>query len=175
MTILHTARLRLEPLSEAHLDGLHAINADPAVMRFLGAPATREDTRAMIARVAARRAAWGYGWWALVERDGGAVAGAAGLQHLDKDPAQAHEIGWRLRRDRWGMGLASEAALAVLGHAFDAHSALRVCATCHPGNLDSQRLMARLGMRRIGMHGAAPDAELLYEITRDQMAGAGIV
>jgi RimJ/RimL family protein N-acetyltransferase len=167
MTILHTARLRLEPLSEAHLDGIHAMNADPEVMRYLGGrPETRDETRAMIARVQARWAAWGYGWWALVDTASGTVIGAGGIQHLDFDPALPHEAGWRLRRDRWGMGLASEAAHAILGHAFDALAAPRVCATRHPGNLDSQRLMERLGMVAVGMHGAGPHAEALHEITR---------
>jgi len=33
MTVLITARLRLEPFEDHHLDGLNAMNADPEVMR----------------------------------------------------------------------------------------------------------------------------------------------
>jgi Acetyltransferase (GNAT) domain len=44
MTVLITARLRLEPFEDGHLDGLNAMNADPEVMRYLtGRPETRED------------------------------------------------------------------------------------------------------------------------------------
>ena len=35
MTVLFTERLRLEPLSERHLDGLHAMNSRPEVMRYI--------------------------------------------------------------------------------------------------------------------------------------------
>ena len=48
MTILTTGRLRLEPFSDAHLDGLNAMNSDPEVMRYLngGRPETRDERRA---------------------------------------------------------------------------------------------------------------------------------
>ena len=52
MTVLLTARLRLEPFSEHHLDGLHAMNARPEVMRYIsGQPETREQTAASKQRV----------------------------------------------------------------------------------------------------------------------------
>ena len=36
MTVLTTARLRLEPVSDVHFDGMHAMNRDPEVMRTHG-------------------------------------------------------------------------------------------------------------------------------------------
>src|SRR6266446_10257101 len=58
MTVPITARLRLEPFENGHLDGLNAMNADPEVMRYLtGRPETREETLAAIERVKARWAA----------------------------------------------------------------------------------------------------------------------
>lgn len=152
MTILHTARLRLEPLDDVHVDGLHAMNTDPEVMRWLGGPvATLDDTRAMIARVRTRWAEWGYGWWALVDAADGSLAGAAGIQHLGKDPANPHEIGWRLQRARWGMGLAGEAMREIVRHGFETLQAPQLCAIRDPGNAASLRLMERLGMRHVGM------------------------
>jgi RimJ/RimL family protein N-acetyltransferase len=152
MTILHTARLRLEPLDDVHLDGLHALNSDPAVMRWLGGPvAGVDDTRAMIGRVRARREAWGYGWWALLDREDGMLVGAAGIQHLGRDRANPHELGWRLRRDRWGRGLAAEAVREIMRHGFETLEVPLLCAIRDPGNDASLRLMERLGMRPLGM------------------------
>lgn len=55
MTVLNSARLRFEPMQEAHYDGLRQLNSDPLVMRFIsGQPETPDDTHAVIARVKAR-------------------------------------------------------------------------------------------------------------------------
>lgn len=119
MTVLTTTRLRLEPCNERHLDGLNAINGDPEVMRYLGGRAeTREETSAMIQRVTRHWAEVGYSWWSFVELGSGEIVGAGCIQNLrkdgaDPDPTCPLEIGWRLRRDRWHQGLASEAARAM--------------------------------------------------------------
>lgn len=165
MTVLQTLRLRLEPVADVHAEGLHAMNADPEVMRYVGGrPETLDDTRAMIARVRARWDASGFGWWTLLDRHTGLVVGAAGAHYLDHDPARPHEIGWRLRRERWGQGLATEAAHAVLRHVFETLDAPLACAVRHPDNRASERVMARLGMRHAGFHG--PD--VLHELARTE-------
>jgi len=167
MTILSTARLRFEPFDERHGDGLHAMNRDPEVQRYLlGRPETMDETLAAIARVRARQAAWGYGWWAFIEHDTGELVGAGCVQHLDHQRANPHEIGWRLRRDRWGQGLASEAARELARFAFDELQAPLVCAIRHPDNLPSQRVMERLGMRYAGLRTWHGDEVALHELGR---------
>ena len=58
------------------------------------------------------------------------------------------EIGWRLREDAWGHGIAKEAATASLDLAFKRFGAARVVAITSLNNLRSQGLMIRLGMTR---------------------------
>src|ERR1043165_9777433 len=95
MTSLTTARLRLEPMTDAHLHGLFEMNRDLDVMRYItGKPDTLEDTQAMIDRVKARWAEWGYSWWTFFEIDTGEIVGAGCIQHLGRDAANPHEIGW---------------------------------------------------------------------------------
>lgn len=163
MTQLQTARMRLEPCCEAHFEGLHAMNRLPEVMRFIGGggPETPEGTRAMIERVQARWADWGYSWWSFLAQDTGQVLGAGAIQHLrpeagpvtdfDALRSQPLEIGWRLHPDFWGKGLASEAAQAMAAFAFDTLAAQELLAVRHPDNTDSQRVMERLGMRYRGL------------------------
>jgi RimJ/RimL family protein N-acetyltransferase len=158
MTILTTARLRLEACADVHLDGLHALNADPEVMRYIsGKPETREETQAMIARVQARWAEFGYSWWTFIERDGGAIVGAGCLQNLRRemtphaDPSCPLELGWRLRRDRHGRGYASEAAFAMGDWAFDTFKPPELLAVCEPANTASSNVMKRLGMHDRGL------------------------
>jgi RimJ/RimL family protein N-acetyltransferase len=157
MTVLITARLRLVPFQDGHLDSLNAMNADPEVMRFLSGPETREQTMAMIARVKARWKDLGYSWWSFIEQDTGELVGAGAIQNLRRASAPEPdltcplEIGWRLKRSRWRQGLASEAAQAMAAFAFDTLRAHELYAVCFPDNLASAKVMQRLGMQHGGL------------------------
>jgi len=152
MTILNTARLRLEPLDDRHFDGLYAINRIPEVMRYLtGKPDTPEQTTAMIERTKAQWAQHGYSWWALIEQEGGDMIGLGCIQNIERNPVNPLEIGWRLRPDKWGKGYASEAAREMTRFAFETLDAQLLCAVCHQENGDSAAVMKRLGMSFISI------------------------
>lgn len=168
MTILTTERLSLQPMQDSHFDGLFEMNRDPEVMRYItGKPDTPEDTRAMIERVKERWATYGFSWWSWFERDSGLLVGAGCIQHLGRDPANPLETGWRLRRDRWGCGYASEAAQAMASFAFEQLQAASLCAVCQPANHGSAHVMKKLGMQYQGIEHWY-DADLaLYSMTRE--------
>ena len=155
--VLTTPRLRLEPCHPNHLAGLQALNADPVVMRYItGRAETPEETRGMIERVQAHWAKWGCSWWSFIERESEQIIGAGCIQHLrrsgaEPDTACPHEIGWRLRQDRWHRGLAGEAAVAMAGFAFDSLKAPTLYAVCDPENDASFAVMKRLGMKLRGI------------------------
>lgn len=162
MTVLHTARLRLEPYDDTHFEGLQAMNRLPEVMRYIsGEPETPEQTRAGIERVKARWQQFGYSWWAFIHRESGRLAGGGCIQHLRReaeqptDPTRLRdhplEIGWRLHPDFWHQGLASEAAQAMAAFAFDRLQAAELLAVRDPDNLASGRVMDGLGMRYRGL------------------------
>jgi RimJ/RimL family protein N-acetyltransferase len=165
MTILHTPRLRLEPIDDLHYAGLRVLNADPAVMRYIsGQPETPDETRQVIERVKGRWRQHGYSWWSLIEPDSGELVGAGCIQHLGHDPANPHEIGWRLRPDRWGRGYALEAAQRMARFAFEDLEAPLLCAICDPANDASARVMQKLGMRYRGEEVWHARPALVYEI-----------
>lgn len=167
MTTLITDRLRLEPFDDHHFDGLQAMNRLPEVMRYLsGQPETPEQTRAAIDLVKGRWAEYGFSWWAFVEQESGRVIGAGCIQYLGRDPANPHEIGWRLVPDKWGQGLASEAAHAMAAWAFDTLEAPLLVAVCKPENRDSEKVMARLGMRHRGEETWYGSPHAAWELTR---------
>jgi RimJ/RimL family protein N-acetyltransferase len=162
LTILYTARMRLEPITDKHLDGIYAMDQLPEVMRYIsGEPATREQTAAWIARVQRCWAAWGTSWWAFIEPASGRIIGAGCIQYarreaelpadLDSLRCNPLEIGWRLHPDFWRQGLASEAALRMASFAFDNLGATELIAVRHPDNVASERVMDRLRMRYRGL------------------------
>ena len=174
MTLLITERLRLEPFTDDHLDGLFALNSDLAVMRYItGRPDTRDETQAGIERVKARWAEWGYSWWSFFDRATGEIIGSGCIQHLGRDKANPLEIGWRLRQTCWGQGYASEAARAMAGFAFDTVGAPLLCAVCHTENQASAKVMQRLGMRYRGVERWYEMDTAVYEMTRDEWGAGG--
>ena len=171
MTILTTTRLRLEPFQDVHIPGLHALNSDERVTHYItGRPETWAETEGVVQRVKQRWQQWGFSWWAFMEHASGELVGAGCIQYLGRDPANPHEIGWRLRPDKWGQGYASEAANVMAGFAFGKVNAPLLCAVCHPGNVKSARVMQRLGMHFKGVETWYDHDTHVYEMTRAQWA-----
>ena len=168
---LATARLRLVPCNDEHLEGLNALNSDPQVMRYItGRTETLAETRTMIERVKARWAKWGYSWWTFIERQSGEIVGAGAIQNLRKagdepDPACPLEIGWRVRRDWWRRGLAGEASLAMAEFAFARLGADTLYAVSHPDNSASMAVMVKLGMHYRGLEDWYARKLATYEVT----------
>lgn len=144
MTALNTFRLKLVPFADDHLDGLNNLNSDPEVMRYIsGRPETREETVAFIERVKQRWTEFGYSWWSFIDK----------------------ESGGRLRRDYWNRGLATEAAHAIAGFAFNTIQADEIYAVCHPDNLASAKVMKRLGMQYAGLQTWYGKNVVTYQVT----------
>jgi len=147
--MIETPRLRLRPWQESDRPAFAAIVADPEVMRDLGGPLDRDAADAKLDRYSATFARAGIARLA-VERGNGELLGYAGIMPLDHGhpTGAAYDIGWRLKRDAWGQGLATEAARAALDDAFGRQGLIEVVAFTAPDNLRSQAVMARLGMHR---------------------------
>lgn len=149
--MIQTDRLTLREWTEADIEPFLRLNTEP-VMRWLGGVRPRE---AMEAAVRDRFMLWqrtrGHTFWALERNSDGELLGFCGLKIADDagSPVEGQlEIGWRLREDAWGQGFAKEAAIASLDLAFGRFGAPHVVALTVAGNVDSQGLMKRLGMRR---------------------------
>jgi RimJ/RimL family protein N-acetyltransferase len=125
-------------------------------MRYLR-PADRAESLKQSERFAAHWEEHGYGLWALRSREGDdRVLGFAGLSiPLHFPPVlPAVEVGWRLRRDAWGRGYATEAARPALRHGFADLRLDEIVSLIHEANARSLAVARRLGLRereRIGV------------------------
>jgi len=148
MAELTTPRLLLRQWRDDDLAPFAALNADPEVMRHFPARMTRaqSDDFARFMHAAIERQGWGL--WAVEVQDGALFIGFVGL---NRPRFEAHftpttEVGWRLGRDHWGHGYATEAATAALTFAFDQLDCPEVVSFTATGNARSRRVMERLGM-----------------------------
>lgn len=176
--IAQTERLNLCTWDDARWAEFVRVTNVPAVMHWLGGVFSGEQMMAARARLDGYQADYGFTFWALERRSDHALLGFCGLKRANAPGAEPlHgevEIGWRLREDAWGQGYAREAAARSLDLAFDLFAAPRVIAFTARGNLPSQGLMARLGMRHLPEHDyidrrfpadAPPNPQLTFAIS----------
>src|SRR4029078_2344455 len=125
-------------------------NADPEVTRYLNGPMTRGESDELVARIRGHWQNHGFGLYAVEVKDSGAFAGFVGLAipSFLPDVLPAVEVGWRLAREHWGQGYATEAARASMRLGFDELGLLQIISIIHPENAASVRVAERLGMTR---------------------------
>lgn len=145
---LFTPRLELRPITAADASLLFELDSDPEVMRWLsGGAATPLETirNQVLPGFLALPAEDGFGCWLVFERE---TRDFLGWVSLRPGPAleDGGELGYRFRRAAWGRGFATEAARAVLAHAFLSANLPRVFGTTYEANLGSRRVMEKLGM-----------------------------
>ena len=157
--MLTTDRLLLRRWHESDREPFAALNADPEVMRYFPSTRTRAESDGMVDRLDAAIEADGFGLWAVERRDSAAFVGFVGLSRPTFDPALVGqvEIGWRLAREAWGQGFATEAAHGVVRFASDPSGAdlPGLISFTAAINEPSRRVMRRLGMT----HDPADDFE----------------
>jgi [ribosomal protein S5]-alanine N-acetyltransferase len=164
---LTTERLHLRPFTAADQDAIHAVYADPEVMRHVGhgAHKTMAETANALriyGDVLARR---GYSFLAVTEREGGRVVGDGGLHPLGGQGPDV-ELGYTLERSAWGRGYATELGRALIEHAFTELGAPRVVALVEPENQASRRVLEKLGMTVREERMAYGRPHLLYALDR---------
>jgi RimJ/RimL family protein N-acetyltransferase len=124
------------------------LNADPEVMEHLPGPLSRDQSDAFADRIAVSFDHLGYGLWAVELPGEAEFIGYVGLalQQFEASFTPAVEVGWRLARNYWGRGFATEAARAAVADGFTRVGLNEIVSFTIPANLRSTRVMECLGM-----------------------------
>ena len=148
--MLTTKRLRLRLWRDEDLPGFAALNSDPRVMQYMAKLLDRRESDASAERIKQHFVRHGFGLWA-VELIG--IADFIGFTGFSVPSFEAHftpcvEIAWRLARDYWGFGYATEAAFAARDYGFAHLGFEQVVSFTVPANQRSRNVMERIGMTR---------------------------
>ncbi|HTA51177.1 MAG TPA: GNAT family N-acetyltransferase [Candidatus Acidoferrum sp.] len=145
---IETERLRLRRWESRDREPFARMNRDPRVVEFFPALLAREESDALVDRIEAHFRAHGFGLYAVELRLGQEFIGFAGLSvpAFQARFTPCVEIGWRLAREHWGRGLATEAARAVVGYGFDSLGLDSLVSFTVPANVRSRRVMEKIGM-----------------------------
>jgi RimJ/RimL family protein N-acetyltransferase len=141
-----TTRLRAAPPGPADLEFLCALLGDPLVGATLGGVRSPDEVAEILAGHRAHWAREGFGYWIWRDRESGEPVGRGGPSRAIVEGEPVVELGWAVRSDRWGEGLATEIGAASMAFAA-ALGIPQVVAYTLPENAASQRVMAKLGMR----------------------------
>jgi ribosomal-protein-alanine N-acetyltransferase len=154
-------------------------------MERLPATLTRDESDAMVDRIEAGFEERGFGLWAVGVIDGPPFVGFVGLSspNFDAHFTPAVEVGWRLARDAWGHGYATEAAQAAVADGFTRVGLREIVSFTTPGHTRSRAVMERLGMTHDPAddfgHPRFPDgdrlhAHVLYRLSAEQWRGRSL-
>jgi [ribosomal protein S5]-alanine N-acetyltransferase len=146
MQILETEHLLLREFVPGDVDALAAVISDAETMRFYPEPHDRAGVESWIERNRRRYRDYGHGLWAMVLKSSGELVGDCGLARQNVDEVDEIEIGYHVRRDLWGRGLAPEAAAACRDYGFEHLGAERLISLIRPENLPSRRVAEKIGL-----------------------------
>jgi RimJ/RimL family protein N-acetyltransferase len=145
---LNSERLGFRPWREEDLTLASELWTDARVTRFFGGPYTPEKVRARLDREIAMQREFEMQYWPIFLRADGRHVGVCGLRpwRVEKVP----ELGYHLRPEFWGQGLAVEAGRAAIEFGFGRLGATAIFAGHHPENAASRKVLLKLGFRYTG-------------------------
>lgn len=149
-TIISTERLNLRAWTLGDGPALTQLFSDPQVARFLndGKPIDTHRAFDFVSKYIRTQEERGWCRWALELVDEPDVL--AGFCGVGCTFAPEIELGWVLRRDLWGQGLATEAAAGALDYCFYSVGFKEIVSAIDPENTASIAVARRLGMHQMG-------------------------
>lgn len=174
--VLKTPRLLLREIRHSDAPALLAVRSDPAVMRFMASEPLKdiEEAHQQVSRFFNERAASASGCrWALERLDDQAYLGSCGVFGWTRQSNRC-AFGYELGTFAWRQGYMQEAAIAILGWAFQNLALHRVEALIHPDNVASIQFAEKLGfqmegrMRQTALWGGAYHDMLIFGLLQGE-------
>ncbi|MEZ7893267.1 MAG: GNAT family N-acetyltransferase [Candidatus Wallbacteria bacterium] len=171
---LFTKRLWLRPWQEKDAEPFCEMNSDPEVMKYFPNPLNNDETINFIERIKIKFAETGFGLFAVEVMQSGEFIGFIGLSQpkFKSFFTPCYEIGWRLKKNAWGQGYATEGAAECLKLGFGQLNLDKIYSFTAAINLRSENVMKRLGLIKEGEfpHPSLPpesplSRHLLYAVT----------
>lgn len=170
---IETARLLLRPFEKSDVDDVFEYAQNPNVGSNAGwqPHKTKRDSK-----LAVKAFIEGRNVWAMVYKGSNKVIGTIGLHHDDKrHNIRARMLGYAIGENYWGMGLATEAAQAVIRYAFTVWQLDILSIYHYPSNEKSKRVIEKCGFKYEGtlrrasvLYDNVPRDNVCYSMTREE-------
>lgn len=148
-----TKRLRFRDWFPEDLPEFKKMNLDPRVCRYFRNLISEESTeRFYVNTIQAQFSQYGWGLYAVETLSDREFIGFIGFHKLviDAEFSPCIEIGWRLKPSAWGLGYATEGAMACLQQGFETLGFDEVYCNTPVLNVPSENVMKRIGLQKTG-------------------------
>jgi RimJ/RimL family protein N-acetyltransferase len=172
--MIETKRLILRQWKESDFEPFITMGLDQDVMQFFPNLLTPQESLNLIQKISSLIQEKGWGFWAVELKETHQFIGFIGLHSQPEqfDFSPCVEIGWRLAKEFWKQGYATEGAKAVLDYGFNILNLDKIVSFTATINTPSQAVMKKLGMQKVKNfeHPKVPlhhelREHVLYEIT----------
>lgn len=173
--MLETQRLILSVATLKDAAPMMEMNADPEVTRFVGEPPILnilEAEKIIRERLIAQWDQYKMGRFTVRLKDGTYI-GWCGLRYFPE--CDEVDLGYLFKKKYWGQGFASESSMAILKYGFETLKLKKIMAKAVPDNVNSIRVMQRIGMTYRGYRSEPgdPHPHVIYDMTKEEYKRCG--
>lgn len=144
--MIETPRLLIRGFCQPDFADLHEYLSDPRTYLFEpGQPVTLAEARALVLQRSTSA-----DFLAVILRQTGKLIGHLYFKQTMPEARRTWELGYIFNPTYQRQGFASEAAQALVDHAFKHDHAHRIMARCNPDNIASWKLLEKIGFVREG-------------------------
>lgn len=149
--ITETERLIIREIGETDFDAMFKLHSDPEVHIYLGnnTITSKEKVREAIDSLKKQYIEFGVGRWAMIHKQTNEFIGWTGLEFVTKEinnHKNIYDLGYRLLKQFWGQGYASESAFASVDYGFNKLDTTEIYAMADIKNEGSNKILKKVGL-----------------------------
>jgi ribosomal-protein-alanine N-acetyltransferase len=167
--VFETPRLLLRQFTEEDAPLILQLNSDPEIVKYVHEPVltNEEQAKKILLDIILPQYKNNLGRWAIHTKSSNEFIGWCGLKY--RLELNEIDLGYRLKKDAWGKGYATEAAKHTLDHGLNNLNLQLITGRAHIENIASLKVLEKIGMRFIS-EGIVDDCPVkTYTISKQQL------
>ena len=152
LTVMETGRLKIREFTRDDLPALHVMMEKEEVRYAWEHGFTKTETRKWLNQQLARYRKDGYGYFAVLLKETGALTGQAGLFKSEMEGKETVELGYIFDDSYWKHDYCTEAVEACIRFAIEKLQLTELYCSVRPENAASVRIAEKAGMEKVGEH-----------------------
>lgn len=148
-TVLETPRLILSRFTEDDSPLILELNSDPEIVKYVHEPVLTTEVQAknILIDIILPQYKNNLGRWATYVKSNNEFIGWCGLKY--RPELDEIDLGYRLKKNAWGRGYATEAATHTLNHGLNNLKLKIITGRAHVENIASIKVLEKIGMQFI--------------------------